>query len=113
MREINTIDSKYKQINRETLVGWVVWYWIDGQGLIKYDSESHDWANLPKIGVQYLYRIYESGSKEQVSGCDYYCPYQLMEMEDIRSFIKFGLYLDDVTYQEQVVPLVLNDPINF
>lgn len=112
MREINTIDSKYKQINRETLVGWIVWYWIDNK-LVKYSSETDDWSSLPSIGVQYLYRIYESGIKEQVSGCDYYCPYQLMEMEDIRSFIKFGFYLDDTIFHEQIVPAVLNDPINF
>ena len=113
MREINTIDLKYKQINREILIGWVVWYWIDGQGLVKYDSENHDWSDLPSIGVQYLYRIYESGYNEQVSGCDYYCPYQLMEMEDIRPYIKFGLYLDDTLYHEQISTEVINDTINY
>ena len=112
MREINTIDIKYKQINREILVGWVVWYWVEGQGLVKYDSENHDWVDLPKIGVQYMYRIYEAGYKEQVSGCDYYCPYQLMEMEDIRPYVKFGLMIDDNVLNTVVVPAVLNDPIN-
>lgn len=113
MREIETIDLKYKQINREVLIGWVVWYWIEGQGLVKFDSENHDWVDLPKIGVQYLYRIYEAGYKEQIAGCDYYCPYQLNDMDNITPYIKFGLYLDDEIYRDQVATVVINDSINY
>lgn len=112
MREIDSIDPQFKQVNRETLRGWVVWYWIEGQGLVKYNSEEHDWVDLPKIGVQYLYRLYDT-YKEQVAGCDFYCPYQLMNMQDIRPFIKFGLYLDDELYSREVAAIVTTDPINY
>lgn len=111
MREIDTINQNMKQINREVLTGWVVFYYENGQ-VVRYSSETHDWMNLPNIGVMYLFRIYESGAKEQVAGCDYYCPYQLMNVSDIRNWIKFGLYIDDEIFNTIVWPAVLNDPIN-
>lgn len=111
MREIDTIDISFKQINRDILKGWVVFYYIDGQ-VIKYTSETHDWVDLPKIGVMYLYRVYDN-YKEQVGGNDYYCPYQLMNVDDIRPWIKFGLYIDDEVFNSMVVPAVINDPINY
>lgn len=110
MREIDTIDISFKTINREILKGWVAFFWVDNQ-LMRYSSETHDWADLPKIGVQYLFRIYET-YKEQVAGCDYYCPYQLMNAEDIRPWIKFGLYLDDDTFNNIVWPIVRDDEVN-
>lgn len=93
MREIETIDSKMLQINNETLVGWIVWF-CDGGDIQIFNSKQHDWADIPNIGVQYLYRIYEANYMEQVSGADYYCPYQLIDVEDIRPWIKFGLMID-------------------
>jgi hypothetical protein len=113
MREIDTIDIKYRTINRAILVGWVAFYWVEGEGFVRYSSDIHDWLDLPKIGVQYLYRIYDDGVKEQIAGTDYYCPYQLMYTDDVNPFVKFGLYLDDDTYRDIVVPQVMNDPINF
>ena len=112
MREIDTIPQTMKEINRETLTGWVAFYYENGQ-VVRYASETHDWANLPQIGVMYLFRIYASGHKEQVGGNDYYCPYQLMNVEDIRPWIKFGLYIDDTIFNTVVVPVVINDPINY
>jgi hypothetical protein len=93
MREIDIIDESMKQINNETLVGWVVWF-CDGGNIQKFNSKEHDWVDIPKIGIQYFYRVYEANYMEQVAGADYYCPYQLMDVEDIRPWIKFGLMID-------------------
>jgi len=93
MREIEIIDKEMLQINNETLVGWIVWF-CDGGDIQIFNSKHHDWVNIPKIGVQYFYRIYEANYMEQVSGSDYYCPYQLMNVEDIRPWIKFGLMIN-------------------
>ena len=92
MREIETIDLEMLQINEGTLLGWVVWC-CDGEEIQRYNSKEHDWVDIPKIGVQYMYRIFETYI-EQVGGCDYYCPYQLMGVDDIRPWIKFGLMVD-------------------
>lgn len=111
MREIDIIDSSFKQVNRNVLIGWVVFYYINNE-IVKYSSDTHDWVDLPKIGVMYLYRIYEN-YKEQIGGCDMYCPYQLMNIEDIRPWVKFGLYIDDYTFNNIVVPTVINESANF
>ena len=104
--EIDTIDIQFKQVNRTILKGWIVYYYIDNQ-LVCYSSDTHNWLDLPKIGVQCLYRIYDT-HKELVNGCDFYCPYQLMNVDDIRPWIKFGLYLDDDIFNSQVLPFILD-----
>ena len=92
MREIDIIDPSMLQINNDLLVGWIVWC-SDGIEINKFNSKHHNWKDIPKAGVQYMYRIYETYI-EQVSGADYYCPYQLMNVEDINPWIKFGLMID-------------------
>lgn len=92
MREIQTIDKKMLQINNDTLLGWVVWYCNDNINVQVYNSKQHDWIDLPKIGVQFMYRVYDTYI-EQNSGTDYYCPYQLTDVSDITPWIKFGLII--------------------
>lgn len=111
MREIDTIDPSMKQINRETLIGWVVFYYENGE-VTKYTSDLHDWASLPSKGVMCLFRIYQAGYKEQVTGVDFYCPYQLMDVADVRPWIKYGVYVDDYLYNNFVAPVIFNDPTN-
>lgn len=111
MSEIENIDITFKQINRNILKGWVVFYYINNE-LIKYSSDTHNWADLPKIGVQALFRIYIDDTKEIVTGVDYYCPYQLMNIDDIRPWIKFGLYLENNLYNNTIWPYIINHEIN-
>ena len=94
MREIQTIDTNMLQINNEVLLGWIVWC-SDGNGIQKFNSKHHDWVDVPRIGVQYLYRIYDRYI-EQVSGADYYCPYQLMNVTDINKEFNEDLNLADL-----------------
>lgn len=100
-----------KQINRGILTGWVVFYYENGK-VTRYSSDTHDWTGLPTVGVMTLFRIYADGHKERVGGTDYYCPYQLMGVSDIRPWIKFGLYIDDEVFNTVVFPVILNDSIN-
>lgn len=100
MREIDTIDEKFKNINKKILQKWIVFYYIDGE-VVKYTSDTHDWKDLPKDGVQTLYRIYDTHN-EQINGVDYYCPYELKYCDDINPWIKFGLYLDNDLFNHNV-----------
>lgn len=93
-------------INGDTLLGWVVWY-SNGNGITTYSSKTHKWLDLPKIGVQYMYRIYD-GYMEQVSGSDYYCPYQLMDVGNINPWIKFGIMID-----QQIIGEIFEQVVNF
>lgn len=110
MTEIQTLDSKFLNINREVLQKWVVFYYINGE-VVKYTSDTHNWVDLPKIGVQYLFRVYDT-YKEQIGGIDFYCPYQLMDVDDIKPWVKFGSYLEDDIYNNIVWPIVRDDEIN-
>jgi hypothetical protein len=110
MREIDIIDESMRQINNDTLLGWVVWC-SNGVGFQRYNSKEHDWVDIPKKGVQYLYRVY-SEYIEQIGGADYYSPYQLMDVEDIRPWIKFGLMIDQTVLNsifDEVVSFTLED----
>lgn len=105
--EIDNIDLSLKQINRETLTGWTVFYYINNE-LIRYDSTTHNWVDLPKIGVMALHRHYQAGYSEVVMGVDFYCPYQLMNVTDVTPYIKYGKFLDDTVYNEIVLPQIIN-----
>lgn len=105
--EIDIIDLSLKQINRELLTGWTVFYYIDNQ-LVRYDSTTHNWADLPKIGVMVLFRHYSAGYSETIMGTDFYCPYQLMNVEDVRPYLKYGKFLDDTVYNNEVLPQIIN-----
>lgn len=109
--EIDTIDISLKEINRNLLTGWTAYFYVNNE-LIRYNSTTHNWTELPKIGVQCLWRHYAEGYSEMVNGVDYYCPYQLMNVDDIRPYIKFGKFIDDDEYMTSIAPFIINDPIN-
>lgn len=108
--EFDTIDPSMKEVNRQTLSGWVAFFYVSG-GLQRYTHETHNWADLPSTGVQFMYRIY-SGYNESNSGTDYYCPYNLTPEMDINSWIKFGYYADDNVYNTEIWPVIKDDPVN-
>lgn len=105
--EIDTIDISLKEINRTVLTGWTVFYYTDNQ-LVSYNSTTHNWVDLPKIGVMVLYRHYQDGFSEVVMGTDFYCPYQLMNVDDIRPYVKYGKYIDDSVYNEIILPQIMS-----
>jgi len=111
MIEIETIDESMLQVNNETLLGWIVWC-STGDTINIFNSKEHSWEiDVPRIGIQYMYRIYDN-YMEMVGGADYYCPYQLMDVEDIRPWIKFGLMIDQQVLSDifnQVKDFTIND----
>lgn len=98
MNEI--IDERMLQINNETLIGWIVWVNDGINDTIIYNSKQHSWLDIPKVGVQYMYRVYDK-YMEHVSGLDFYCPYQLYFFDDdISKWIKYGIMIDEKKLME-------------